>query len=93
MNFLLFTLNMTCTNFTRLHKTVEVIIRKHNHASMHTYTYIHSTIQVVNVVTNWTNYRERGKICWAEHLQFQPYEFFCRNTFTVHWPPVCIIYL
>ena len=60
---------------------------------MYTYTYIHSTIQVVNVVTNWTNYHKCGKIRWTEHLQFQPYEIFRGYTFTVHWPPLFIIYL
>ena len=38
-------------------------------------------------------YHKRGKIHWAKHLQFQPYEVFHRNTFAVHWQPVFIIYL
>ena len=28
-------------------------------------------------------YRRRGKICWAEYLQFQRYQSFHRNTFTL----------
>ena len=39
------------------------------------------------------NYRKRGKIRWAKHLRFQPYEVFRGNTFTVHWPPVFITYV
>ena len=45
----------------------------------------------------WTKiiavYRKHGKIHWAKHLQFQPYEVFHGNTFAVRWPPVFIIYL
>ena len=36
-------------------------------------------------------YRKRGKICWAKHLQCQAYEVFRGNTFTVPWPAVFII--
>ena len=36
------------------------------------------------------NYRKRGKIRWAEHLWFQPYEIFCSNIFAVPWPAVFI---
>ena len=38
-------------------------------------------------------YHKRGKIRWAKHLQFQPYEVFRGNTFMVHWPPLFITYL
>ena len=36
-------------------------------------------------------YRERGNICWAKHLWFQPREVFHGNTFAVPWPAVFII--
>ena len=36
-------------------------------------------------------YRRRGKIRWVKHLRIQPYEVFCGNTFTVHWPSVFIL--
>ena len=32
-----------------------------------------------------------GKIHWAKHSRFQPYEVFCGNIFTVPWPAVIII--
>ena len=38
-------------------------------------------------------YRRHGKIRWAKHSWFQPYEDFCGNTFAVHWPPVFITYV
>ena len=38
-------------------------------------------------------YRRRGKIRWAKHSQFQPYEVLRGNTFMVQWPPVFITYL
>ena len=37
------------------------------------------------------NYRKHGKIHWAKHSWFQPYEVFCGNTFTVPWPAVFIM--
>ena len=36
-------------------------------------------------------YRRQGRIHWAKHSRFQPYEFFCGNTFAVPWPAVFII--
>ena len=38
-------------------------------------------------------YHKHGKIRWAKHLSFQPYEVFCRSNFAVHWPLVFIAYL
>ena len=38
-------------------------------------------------------YRRRGRIRWAKHSRFQPYEIFRGNTFAVYWPPVFITYL
>ena len=38
-------------------------------------------------------YSKRGKIRWAKHSRFQPYEIFRENTVAVHWPPVFITYL
>ena len=38
-------------------------------------------------------YHKRGKIRWAKHSWFQPYEVFRGNNFAVHWPPVFIVYL
>ena len=38
-------------------------------------------------------YHKRGKIHWAKHSRFQPYEVYRRNNFVVHWPPVFITYL
>ena len=38
-------------------------------------------------------YRKRGKIRWAKHSRFQPYEVFHGNTFAVQWPPVFITYV
>ena len=38
-------------------------------------------------------YRVRGKIRWAKHSWFQPYEAFPRNTFAVPWPEVFIIWV
>ena len=37
-------------------------------------------------------YRRRGKIRWAKHSWFQPYEDIRGSTFAVHWPPVFITY-
>ena len=36
-------------------------------------------------------YLKRGKIPWAKHSCFQPYEVFHGNTFTVPWPAVFIV--
>ena len=41
--------------------------------------------------TKMNKYRKRGKIRWAKHSWFQPYEDFRRNTFVVPWPAVRII--
>ena len=38
-------------------------------------------------------YRKHGKIRWAKHSRFQPYEVFRRNIYAMHWPPVFITYL
>ena len=38
----------------------------------------------------WRDVDAGGKIRWAKHLRFQPYEVFRRNTFAVHWPLVFI---
>ena len=47
----------------------------------------------LKVIVNECNaYRRRGKIRWAKHSRFQPYEVFRRNTFAVHCPPVFITY-
>ena len=40
-----------------------------------------------------TTYRKRGKIRWAKHSRFQPYEVFRGNTFAVQWSPVFITYV
>ena len=42
---------------------------------------------------NWIYFHRRGKIRWAKHSRFQPYEVLRRNTFAVHWPLVFITYV
>ena len=43
--------------------------------------------------STYTLYRKRGKIRWAKHSWFQPYEVFHGSTFAVHWLPVFITFL
>ena len=51
---------------------------------------LYETFNIANTCILTVLYRRRGKIRWAKHSQFQPYEVFHGNTFTVHWPPVFI---
>ena len=64
------------------------------------YCMIISRLIIINYVSNHIacviillQYHRRAMICWAKHSRFQPYEVFCGNTFTVHWPPVFITYI
>ena len=47
------------------------------------------TDDMPNFIAMW--YCKWGKIRWAKHLRFQPYEVFHGNTFVVPWPAVFII--
>ena len=45
------------------------------------------------LVTNKIIYRRRGKIHWAKHSRFQPYEVFHRNTFAASALATSVYYL
>ena len=40
--------------------------------------------------TLYLKYHKHGKICWAKHSWFRPYNVFCGNTFEFLWPVVFI---
>ena len=53
--------------------------------------FVTASITGANYYPNANIYRKRGKIHWAKQLQFQPYEVFHGNTFTVPWPALFTI--
>ena len=78
----------THTQFMAMYVLAYVAIKWDNQKFKKIYTIANKDQEVDSYL-----YHKRGKIRWAKHSWFQPYEVFCGNTFTMHWPPVFITYL
>ena len=77
-----------------LYSNGQTILLFSNHTTMKIFWSQNVELQYICDHTKMPHtYREWGKIHWAKHLWFQPYEVFCGNTFVVPWPAVLIIQL